>query len=545
MPLTTGEIIGERYRVITRLGQGGMGAVYQAWDTRLNRPIALKEMSPQASLDPASLADLRRQFQQEAQVLATLSHPNLVRVTDYFSWGGSEYLVMDFVEGESLAALIQREGAQPQDRALAWSDQLLDALSYCHGRGVLHRDIKPQNIIITPQGRAVLVDFGLVKLWDPHDPRTRTVMRGMGTPEYAPPEQYDTGPGHTDPRSDVYGMGATLYHALTGKLPPTATQRMASPTSFISPRRLNPAISPAVEAVVLKALEIPKDRRFQTAADMAQALGGTTLRAAPGPAPVSAVRAPQTTGRASAPTTAAEAPPKRKGGRLLGLSGVGLVLIGALCLVLTGVTAVIAWNLYGPGGDGPPTVTASPAPDDVLFQDDFASADSGWEIGSYDTGGVGYRDGAYFVMSVGDSKEMWGLANRWFDDIVVDVDVTQVSAPPNDNNGYGVICRDQGNGNGYYLLISGDGLFAILKAFGDTMEPIVGWTESDVIRKGDATNHIHVVCDGSSLTLEVNGTHLVTAEDGTVSEGDISLTMTSYESEPSEALFDNLVVRRP
>ena len=223
------------YRILDKLGEGAMGEVWRAVDTALDREVAIKLVPEAFASDPERLA----RFEREAKLLATLNHPHLVRVSDYFSWDGCEYLVMDFVEGESLAAVIRREGAQSESRALAWSRQLLDALSYCHGRGVLHRDIKPQNIIITREGNAILVDFGLVKLWDPHDPRTRTVMRGMGTPEYAPPEQYDTGPGHTDPRSDVYGMGATLYHALTGRLPPTATQRMASPTSFISPRRIN------------------------------------------------------------------------------------------------------------------------------------------------------------------------------------------------------------------------------------------------------------------------------------------------------------------
>jgi len=544
MPLSTGTIAGDRYRVITPIGQGGMGAVYQAWDTRLNHPIALKEMNPQAGLDAAALADLRRQFQQEAQVLATLSHPNLVRVTDYFSWNGKEYLVMDFVEGTSLAALIQQQGAQSESRALAWSQQLLDALSYCHSRGVLHRDIKPQNIIIDREDNAVLVDFGLVKLWDPHDPRTRTAMRGMGTPEYAPPEQYDTGPGHTDPRSDVYGMGATLYHALTGKLPPTATQRMASPSTFMSPRRLNPAISPAVEAAVLKALEIAKDRRFQSTAEMAEALGRTQRGAPRATATAVPTRAPEAPVPATASAPATSPPRPRKQSRLLGLSGVTLILVGALCLVLTGAAGVLAWRYIDESG-GSNSSDGAPESDDILFRDDFSNPESGWEVGNYDLGSVGYKDGAYSVVSFGDLSRMWGMANRWFDDIAIDVDVTQASAPPNNNNGYGIICRDQGDGDGYYLLISGDGLYSIHQTTGDDAVALVEWTESAVIRQGNATNHLRAVCDGPSLSLYVNDTLVATADDSTYTEGDISLAMTSFEPESSEALFDNLIVRKP
>ena len=272
MPLEAGEVVEERYRVVRLLGQGGMGAVYRAWDMRLNRPVALKEMIPQLGLDADTLAELRQQFKQEAQILATLTHPSLVRVTDHFSWNDNEYLVMDFIEGESLADRIYREGPQPEPQVVSWAKQLLDALSYCHKQGVIHRDIKPQNIVITPEGRALLVDFGLVKLWDPQDPHTRTVMRGAGTPEYAPPEQYDIGLGHTDHRSDVYSLGATLYQTLTGQAPPTATQRMASPSSFMPPRRINATVSPAIEKAVLKALEIAIDNRFQSAAEMAKAL---------------------------------------------------------------------------------------------------------------------------------------------------------------------------------------------------------------------------------------------------------------------------------
>ncbi len=226
MPLTIGQMLQNRYRIVTLRGQGGMGAVYRAWDTRLDVPVALKELVPQPGLKAAALAKLRTQFIQEAKVLARLRHPHLVNVTDYFEEESKAYLVMEFMEGESLADRVEREGALDEAQVLTWAEQLLAALAYCHKQGILHRDLKPQNVVITPEGEAVLVDFGLVKLWDPNDPRTRTAIRGAGTPEYAPPEQYDTIAGHTDARSDLYSLGATLYHALTGQVPPTMTQRM-------------------------------------------------------------------------------------------------------------------------------------------------------------------------------------------------------------------------------------------------------------------------------------------------------------------------------
>lgn len=272
MPLENGRTLQERYRIVKLLGQGGMGAVYRAWDIRLKVHVALKEQVPQPELDPALLAQLRQQFEQEAVTLARLSHPNLVRVTDFFEEAGNVYLIMDYLEGENLADRIAREGALPEAQVLDWARQLLEALAYCHEHGVVHRDIKPQNVLLRPDGRAVLIDFGLVKLWNPNDPLTRTVMRGMGTPEYAPPEQYGRQGQTTDPRSDLYSLGATLYHALTGQTPPTASDRMADPQLFKPVRALNPQVSAAAEGAILRALEAARDARWASAQQMLAAL---------------------------------------------------------------------------------------------------------------------------------------------------------------------------------------------------------------------------------------------------------------------------------
>lgn len=270
--LITGSILQNRYRIVSPLAKGGMGAVYRALDTHLNIPVAIKKMASQPGVTPKILAQLHRQFHQEASTLAHLDHPNLVGVSDFFTEAGDVYLVMDYVKGESLSDRIEREGALPEDEVLAWADQLLDALDYCHARGVIHRDIKPLNVIIRPDGRVVLVDFGLLKLLNSNNPHTQTAVRGVGTPEYAPPEQYSDLPGHTDPRSDLYGLGATLYHALTGKAPLPATDRIATPGQFVSVRQLNPQVSARTDAAVMQALQLPLADRFQSAAEMQAAL---------------------------------------------------------------------------------------------------------------------------------------------------------------------------------------------------------------------------------------------------------------------------------
>ncbi|MCJ7625185.1 MAG: DUF1080 domain-containing protein [Anaerolineaceae bacterium] len=186
-----------------------------------------------------------------------------------------------------------------------------------------------------------------------------------------------------------------------------------------------------------------------------------------------------------------------------------------------------------------------PAPAGVLFQDDFSDANSGWEVGDYDEGSVGYKSDAYFVISSGESSAMWGVAGKDYDNIVIEVDVTQVRAPSNNNNDYGVMCRVQFTGDGYSFNISGDGYYSIQIAENDNYRDLVEWSESSAIHTGNATNHIRVVCDGSKLVLFVNGTKLAETTDTTFTKGDIAFAATTYELELTEINFDNLIVRKP
>ena len=262
MPLKNGQVLEQRYRIEALLGQGGMGAVYAATDLRFNTTVAIKE---NLEVTP----DSQRQFSREAALLHQLRHPNLPRVTDYFFIPGQgQYLVMDYVEGEDLKALLIRKGPVPEQQALEWIGQVLDALQYLHSRSVIHRDVKPANVKITSGGQAFLVDFGLAKVYDP-DQHTTIGARGV-TPGYAPPEQY--GHERTDARSDVYSVGATLYAMLSGQAPPDALQLLVRKEGLIPVRQLNPAVSPHVDAAVTCAMQPTLDDRFQTAAAFRAAL---------------------------------------------------------------------------------------------------------------------------------------------------------------------------------------------------------------------------------------------------------------------------------
>jgi len=275
--LEPGTRLRDRYEILALIGQGGMGAVYKAADGRLpGRLCAIKEIWPPPGMNAESLSQAREQFLREASTLARLDHPNLPKVSDYFTLApaqkeeqdpGRDYLVMDYVPGQDLHQVVQgahRKGQFLDEReVLRWMVQLCDALSYLHAQDppVLHRDIKPGNVKLTPDGRIKLVDFGLVKPLDPEDPKTLTGLRGIGSLPYTAIEQYAGELGHTDTRSDLYSLGATLYHLLTGRPPASAQDRFLDPEALAQPRQIRPALSPAVERATLAALALhPKDR---------------------------------------------------------------------------------------------------------------------------------------------------------------------------------------------------------------------------------------------------------------------------------------------
>jgi serine/threonine-protein kinase len=259
MPLITGQMLNNRYRIVKLLGQGGFGAVYRAWDVKLQRPCAIKERFE-------SSPEGQRQFAREAQIFARLSHPNLARVTDFFTLPEQGlYLVMDYVEGQDLDARLAQDGRLPEAQVLEWIRQVCEALHYLHSQvpPIIHRDIKPANIKITPDNRAMLVDFGLAR---PYDPQSRTTQGARAvTPGYSPIEQY--GKDTPDARVDVYALGATLYMLLTGVPPLDSTSRVVGAV-LAAPRQLNPIISRTTGQVILKCLELSPENRFNTIKEM-------------------------------------------------------------------------------------------------------------------------------------------------------------------------------------------------------------------------------------------------------------------------------------
>lgn len=245
--LPIGEELSGRYRIERVLGKGGMGAVYLGVMESLGgKKFAIKEMEFSGDADRTSEQALA-QFRKEAGFLANLNHPNLVRVTDFFAEGEKHYLVMEFVEGETLQERLQR-----LQTPFGWEEmkprveELLEVLDYLHTQNppIIFRDLKPSNIMIDNSGRLKLIDFGIARTAQPGQ-ETSTFLKGTGTSGFSPIEQYGMGET-TDQRSDIYSFGATVYYLMTGKVPTDAVQRV--PSSGVScteiGRRLGPFSSP-------------------------------------------------------------------------------------------------------------------------------------------------------------------------------------------------------------------------------------------------------------------------------------------------------------
>jgi serine/threonine-protein kinase len=237
-----------------------MAAVYDAVDTRISRRVAIKEMSDSSITNPADRQQALAQFEQEAWMLAQLEHPNLPKVTDVFSSGGKQYLVMDYVDGNTLEKILQSaHGTLPEEQVIAWAAQLCDVLSYLHSRtpAIIFRDLKPSNIMINRNGQVKLIDFGIARLFKPgqaHD------TMALGTLGYSAPEQH--GSAQSDARTDIYALGVTLHELLTGH-DPTHTPYNLPPV-----RRLNPSVTSVMEAVIVRATEHDPQKRWQSTSEI-------------------------------------------------------------------------------------------------------------------------------------------------------------------------------------------------------------------------------------------------------------------------------------
>jgi serine/threonine-protein kinase len=333
-----GTVLSGRYRLEAKLGSGGMSTVYLARDETLDRPVAVKVMHREMS----EQEDQLQRFRQEARAVAKLSHPNVVAVIDAGEDGGYPYIVFEYVKGETLKQRIARVGALDTQDAIAYAIEVARGLSVAHARNMVHRDIKPQNVLIDEEGRAKLTDFGISRQLE-QDGVTAT-GRVLGTTDYVAPEQ---AMGHSvDPRSDVYSLGVVLYEMLVGQVPFHADSQVGVAMKHVNEelpdvQRRRPEVSAAVALVVERATAKSPAERYQSIAEMIDDLE-TALE-------VEAARAGSTTGEATSVLEAVP-PPKRKlsgRGRWSWAAIVALLVLGGVALI---AVELISSGKFGGGG---------------------------------------------------------------------------------------------------------------------------------------------------------------------------------------------------
>ncbi|OQY20048.1 MAG: hypothetical protein B6I34_08940 [Anaerolineaceae bacterium 4572_32.1] len=370
--LTPNTLLQDRYRILRHIGGGGMGLVYLADDNRLpgrmcladdnrlpGRMCAVKEMSPD-QLPPNDRTWATNAFRQEAQMLARLDHPGLTSVTDFFPQDGNLYLVMDYVRGQTLEDILRDTPNErlPQGQVLNVVRQLCAVLQYLHGQNppVIFRDLKPSNVMLTPEGQVKLIDFGIARLFKPAKSQDTVTL---GTPGYAAPEQWGTA-GQSDVRSDVYGLGVLLLRLTTGYDP------TPNPFPLPQPRALMPEISPKIEYLILRATPTEPGARYQSVAEFRRDIDTPSERlkpqektavltsAAPPPAPTPAPAAYPTPYPSQAAPYPQPAPATKRTGLWIGLGIGGVLLIGLCAAALGGMLAAPA--LFGAPTTQPPTI---------------------------------------------------------------------------------------------------------------------------------------------------------------------------------------------
>lgn len=250
-----GTVIDGKYEVLREIGRGGMSVVYLAMDTHLNKQWAVKEIRKKGSGKNDEI--VVNSLLAEANMMKRLDHPALPRIVDIIDNGVTIYVVMDYIEGESLDKILLEFGAQPEEKVLEWAMQIADALAYLHSQKppIIYRDMKPANVMLKPEGNIKIIDFGIAREYKEQNLADTTVL---GTKGYAPPEQYS---GQTDPRSDIYALGMTMHHLLTGVDP-------RSGEAYASVRQWNPEVSDGVEAIIDKCVQPAAENRYQNCADL-------------------------------------------------------------------------------------------------------------------------------------------------------------------------------------------------------------------------------------------------------------------------------------
>jgi hypothetical protein len=585
MSVPQGTILGS-YRLLERVGQGGMGIVYRAQHLRLGSEAAVKVLPVNLAGEPEFL----RRFEREAASAAALQHPNILAVWDYGEQDGTPYFVMPHIAGGTLKDQLAR-GPLPWQDVVKYLRQMADALDYAHERGIIHRDVKPANMLVDQRGQLYLADFGIARALEGSEGLTRAGA-GIGTPEYMAPEQAQ---GRADARSDLYALGVTVYQMLAGRVPYSGNstvevlmKHLQHPLPLEPLRSVQPSLPAGVEEVLRKALAKNPDERYQSGHALDEALtqalaGGSPAVAAhqqtvptpsahahegaaaheqaapatprpvggaepgvatPSPAPQSAATGREAARAAGDPVAApSPAPPQatRRLARSPVLAGalIGGSVLAVLCLVagLFALTRLGGRSRLTAQGVAASTARAAAAATRTETRQpaaDYVADFNRWFMGNASSGNARYSldpaTGEYRVALLRDDWETstYTPEKRAFADFLLEVDAHRTGGPG--NGGYGLVFRAQPQGSGdqtrahYVFYLTTEGRYTLLLVNADrSTRTLQSLASSPAIKQGDAVNHLSVTCKGDQISLAVNGRPLGTYTAPVVGAGDLGV----------------------
>lgn len=566
-----------RYEIRSELGKGGMAAVYLAYDPNFRRNVAVKLISVNLQENPV----FRERFEREARLIAQVEHPAIVPVYDFGEEGDQLYLVMRYMAGGTLTEKI-KQGKSTLEYAVRILSQIAPALDAVHAQGVVHRDLKPGNILLDNFGNPAISDFGIAFLTAATTDLTGNAV--IGTPSYMSPEQVRS-EADLDGRSDVYALGVILFEMLTGHGPFNATTPLSAAlkhlTDPIPPiRSFRPDMPMEVEYILYKAMAKERDARYASASEFALELEEVVKKYKDGnfssrsteqlplgqdaatevEVGYTVVEAPPPSPPQSAPSISKEQvskpqmpQPKRSAiGTPQIILGVGV--IGVLLLFVCGSIGLLG-TLLNFGSPSTPTpeavatftppaavVATSTSPavlETVLFTDDFSDPNSGWPVFQNAQGRYSYEQDGYHISVDQRDAVLWAKTTRADDNISVSVDA-QLSA--NGASGYyGLLCRMQDDQNFYYFLIQPNGSYTIGKYKNGEFLSLIptGWRESNVIAQGDGANLLKADCSGSTLGLYVNGILLDETTDTDFTSGFSGIVAAALDERSFEVVFNN------
>ena len=512
------------YRILAEAGRGGMGVVYRAQQLSTHRLVALKLLVPHSRDEGTPEA-----FQREAELVAHLEHPRIVPLYDYGEQDGAPYLAMRYLPGGTLADRIQG-AALPTGESVAWLSSVAEALDFAHSRGLVHRDVKPSNVLLDDAGNAYLTDFGIAGVLQEAGKGQAT-----GSAAYMAPEQ---GRGEAAvPASDTYALAVTAFELLTGHKPYTAetalgvmVRHMQDPIP--SAVALNPSLPPAVDRALARGMAKTPSGRPASAGGFVQELR-------------QALETP------AASQATAEVAARKKSGFPWGLA-IGIMLVLGLGGVLLIGAGAIGFALLGRTPTPAPTSTKlateavtpqpSPLPPGILLRDDFSNPASGFGVKGDQDGGVAYQDGQLVVQALSAQVEWFSPSGKVkAEDVTMQVDFTVQSGPPQTE--IGLACRWQDPSNYTVGVISPAGSYSFRQNRDGAVETLVDWTPSPALSGMAAGTHmLGMTCRGSDLLINLDGLPIGTAQDPDPLAGDIALMAGVAGQGPATVAFDNLLV---